>query len=91
MWWHPQCVLPRAQLKCCHIVLLTFLCTQCLLLASNKYTFISFNSLSMLCGLEGGDSFFVTTTKCAVTSQLGIVTCVVELPCWCGLCPGNKA
>ena len=26
----------------------------------------------------------VTATKCAVTSQLGVVTCVVELPCWCG-------
>ena len=33
----------------------------------------------------------VTATKCAVTSRLGRVTCVVELPCWCGYYPGNKA
>ena len=32
----------------------------------------------------------VTATKCVVTSQLGIVTCVVELPCWYGYDPGNK-
>ena len=33
----------------------------------------------------------VTTMKCAATSPLSVVTCVVELPCWCRADPSNKA
>ena len=32
----------------------------------------------------------VTAMKCAVTSRLGVVTCVVEKPYWCDDEPGDK-